>query len=150
MRRLAVFFVPLLTLILATCAQAQGWQVEKITQPVEYTLDAQTWNLLQAGMEVPNTSWIKTGARGRLILRRQAEMIQFKPNTVASITAEVEAGVRKTRIKQKAGSILLDVELARPSIPASRRPSLLRLSRARGSASMLAGPRRRSGSSGAW
>ena len=100
----------LVSLFFATVAAAQGWVVDKITQPAEYTLDASTWHELRAGMEVPNQSWIRTGRRGRLILRRELEMIQFKSNTVASIASRVEGGLLRTHVQQKLGFILLDVE----------------------------------------
>lgn len=100
-----------LTLAITTTASlANGWVVEKVSQPARYTIDAQSWYEITSGMEIPNASWIHTGKRGRLILRRKAETIQFKQNTVASITERNERGGVKTSVKQKYGSLLMDVE----------------------------------------
>ncbi len=91
-------------------AQAGDWIAAQVSQPAQYTRDAQTWHEITPGMVVPNRSWIQTGRRGRLLLRRDTEMIQFKPGTVAAITSHTEGAALLTNVRQKTGSLLLDVQ----------------------------------------
>ncbi|SIO42397.1 FecR family protein [Rhodovulum sp. ES.010] len=108
-------FIPLLfafatVLSLTGSAWADGWRVERVSPPARYTTDARSWNQVEPGMTLPNGSWIHTGRSGRLMLRRDQEIIQVKPNTVASIIERRGRDGLKTEIKQKFGRMLLDVE----------------------------------------
>ena len=106
----SIIFAVWAFLAASASVHAQEWIAAQVSQPAHYTLDAQTWHEIRPGMEVPNRSWIQTGKRGRLLLRRDAEMIQFKPATVAAITSRIEGGALLTNVKQKTGALLLDVE----------------------------------------
>jgi len=90
-------------------AMAADWVVERVSQPALFTADRQVWNELETGMVVPDSSWIHTGAGGRLMLWREDEMILFSPETMASIVTRQRSG-RKTDIAHQYGTLLLDVE----------------------------------------
>jgi FecR protein len=86
------------------------WIVARVSQPTTYATDGRSWRRLTLGMDVPNNAWIHTGRRGRLLLRRSNDLIQFKPNTVAAISSRIDNGHETTTIFEKFGSILIDVE----------------------------------------
>ena len=103
-RTIAALFVLLAS---AVVAQAQEWVAAQVAQPAHYTLDAQTWTEIAPGLAIPNSAWVQTGRRGRVILQRGAETIQFRPSTVAAIVSRA-GGL--TDVRQKTGSLLLDLE----------------------------------------
>jgi len=84
----------------------------KVVQPAQYTIDSKNWVKINPGMVMPKVGWIHTGRRGRLLLRRDQEMIMYRPNTLALLRSSQTNG-RNTVIKQEFGSLLLDVETRR-------------------------------------
>ncbi|MBL1406179.1 MAG: hypothetical protein COC00_009360, partial [Rhizobiales bacterium] len=103
--------------VLATCvflilslqtAFAVDWVANQVRQPAKYTIDGTNWVEIHRGTVMPASSWIHTGQRGRLVLNRGKEIIQFKPNTMAAIAKRNKSGT-KTLIRQQFGSLLLDV-----------------------------------------
>jgi hypothetical protein len=90
-------------------ALASQWVASKVAHSVHYTVDKKTWIPVKRGMKMPKRSWIQTGKRGRLILRRGKEMIMYRQNTLAYLRSSQTNG-RKTFIQQQFGSLLLDVE----------------------------------------
>ena len=94
---------------LPTAALASQWVASKVAQPASYTVDNKNWYKIKRGMTIPKRSWIHTGGRGRLILRRGEEMIMYRPNTLAYLRSS-QANGRKTHIQQQYGSLLLDLE----------------------------------------
>ncbi|MEP1262799.1 MAG: FecR family protein [Rhizobiaceae bacterium] len=99
----------LFVILVPSWAQASQWVASKVAQPARYTVDNKNWVTIKRGMAVPKRSWIKTGKRGRLILRRGKEMIMYRPSTLAYLRSSQTNG-RKTYIQQQFGSLLLDVE----------------------------------------
>ena len=95
--------------MLPTAALASQWVASKVAQPARYTVDNKKWVKIKRGMAIPKRSWIQTGSRGRVILRRGKEMIMYRPNTLAHLRSSQTNG-RKTHIQQQYGSLLLDVE----------------------------------------
>lgn len=90
-------------------ANAADWVAEKVRQPAHYSYNGQPWAKIEVGKAMPSGSWVQTGPRGRLVLKRGEEFIQFKPKTMAAIGKTDQAG-KKTLVMQKFGSLLLDVE----------------------------------------
>ncbi len=99
----------LLAIAFATPALA-GWIVSKVSQPATFAVDGRTWRAVRQGMELPNHAWVHTGRRGRVILQRGADTIQFKPNSVAAVSVRNRGGNSETTVIQKFGSILLEVD----------------------------------------
>lgn len=101
-----------LALMMLAGPAAAEWSVARVVQPATYWAGRGPWKPLEAGMEVPDGAWIHTGRRGRLLLRDDAgSLIQFKPNSVASVSSVTRGGGRKTEILQKFGKLLFE---ARP------------------------------------
>jgi len=101
----AVLFV----LASAGAGQCADWIVAKVSQPVQYTTDNATWTAVEVGAKIPNKAVIVTGARGRLLLKRNKESITFQPNSLASLTTS-GFFVRNTEIAAQYGSMLFDIE----------------------------------------
>ena len=99
----------LVLFVSVTAAEASGWIAERVGSGARYAVDGKTWIEIKTGEEVPNASWISTGPRGRLMLSRGEERILFKPNTLAAISTWRDRGMR-TKLTQRSGAILLDVE----------------------------------------
>lgn len=98
-----------MTLLLSnSMAHASDWVVSKVRQPAQFTIDNENWMKLQRGMQIPKASWIHTGKRGRVLLKRGSETMQYNPNTLAGLFKKGRGG-RDTEIKQQFGEILLDV-----------------------------------------
>jgi hypothetical protein len=110
---------------------AQEWVVDRAIQPAHFMHDPalenseygeeelllvaaqaseEKWVVLEPGMAVPDGSWVRTGDTGRLQLSRGDELIQFKPETVASVLTWNERGTLLTHIQQVVGSILFEIE----------------------------------------
>lgn len=108
--RLHHLFTPILFLcVLPVAALAEDWHVEKTTRQVQYTVDKEHWQHVEAGMMIPNKSWISTGPRGRALLTRGSETITVQAGTLVSI---ITTGVltRKTEVVQQKGKITLEIE----------------------------------------
>ena len=58
----------------ATLAAADGWRVDRVNGSPQYALEG-LWVQLSQGIEVPDSSWIRTGDRGRVLLSRGPERI---------------------------------------------------------------------------
>ena len=108
-RKFHIALTLVLLMLLPTAAIASQWVASKVAQPARYTLDNKNWVKITRGMKIPKRSWIHTGKRGRLIIRRGKEMIMYRPNTLAHLRSS-QANGRKTDIQQEFGSLLLDVE----------------------------------------
>lgn len=102
--------------ILAACFLAAGsaassreWVVEKANGLAEVLSEGQSWTPLSAGVAIPNDSWVRTGPRGLVLLRRNEETILLKPETLASVVSS-EEDLPETVIGQRRGSLLLNIE----------------------------------------
>jgi len=106
------FFVFVLLLVpVSSLAANDDWRVAKATKEVRYSLGDANWIDLHAGDVLPNHASVTTGARGRALLVRGVESIEFRPNTTASITTTSGfLSPRKTEITQKIGSLELEIE----------------------------------------
>ncbi|MBB3545317.1 MULTISPECIES: FecR domain-containing protein [unclassified Rhizobium] len=103
---LAFLLVPV-----SSFAANDDWRVAKATKEVRYSLGDAKWIDLHAGDVLPNHASITTGTRGRALLVRGVERIEFQPNTTASITTTSGfLSPRKTEIKQQIGSLELEIE----------------------------------------
>ena len=131
MRLARIVIASVFVLVVAPDAVAQEWVVDRVVQPSHYTqnetfgndasehddillvaaqAEEEDWVELKSGMTVPNDSVIRTGQTGRLQLRRGEEIMQFKPETMASVLMWEHDGSTLTYIEQTMGSLLLDVE----------------------------------------
>ena len=105
---LARSFLALVLTCLAPFAQAADWMVERTAREVHYSLDGQSWQPLQQGMDVPDNAWISTGQSGRVILARGSERIVLRPGTIAGLQFWGQ-GDSQTQITQTSGAILLSL-----------------------------------------
>ena len=78
---LALLFV----LVVPQWAHAERWVASKVAQPASYMVDNKKWKTIKRGMTIPKRSWIRTGSKGRLVLKRGKEMIMYRPKTMASV-----------------------------------------------------------------
>lgn len=90
-------------------ALSQEWVVDKANGLAEVLTEGQSWAPLSEGVSIPNDSWVRTGPRGLVLLRRNEETILLKPETMASVLSREEES-RQTIIGQRSGSLLLDIE----------------------------------------
>ena len=97
------------SLFQAAAALAEDWTVQKVKQPVNYTLDKQRWLRLEAGMTVPSGAWISTGPRGRVVLTHEQDMITVQPGSMTAVFAKDSAG-KKFEIAQPMGEVVVDFE----------------------------------------
>ena len=104
---IAVMFSVLLLVATPVAAIAQDWVVFKVSQPTYFTKDTKNWVRVRRGMRIPNKSWVHTGRRGRVQLRRGEEFVIFSPNTLTRLYND---GKGKTYLRQEFGKLLLDVE----------------------------------------
>lgn len=95
-------------------AQAGGWTVVKASADTLYTIGKGNWRPVTPGMELQDNSWINTGKRGRITIRKDANIINVNPGTLAGIQ-ELGGKLDKTVILQQTGSVSLD--LVRKSAP---------------------------------
>lgn len=103
---LAFLLVPV-----SSFAANDDWRVAKATKEVRYSLGDAKWIDLHAGDVLPNHASVTTGTRGRALLVRGVERIEFQPNTTASITTTSGfLSPRKTEINQQIGSLELEIE----------------------------------------
>jgi hypothetical protein len=102
-------FIAIFSISMSWVAHASQWVASKVAQPAHYSVDNKHWIAIKRGTAMPKESWIKTGRRGRLILRRGKEMIMYRSGTLAYLQSS-QTGGRKTYIQQQVGSLLLDVE----------------------------------------
>ncbi len=107
-----LFLVSLFVSIIAGAASASDWIIERTTRDVSVSTDGRTWVTATAGQTIPNAAWVRTGTRGRLVLAKGSERILYRENTLAAIAVSEPTG-QKTRVTQRKGSILLDVERRR-------------------------------------
>ena len=117
---LALLFV----LVVPQWAHAERWVASKVAQPASYTVDNKKWKTIKRGMTIPKRSWIRTGPKGRLVLKRGKEMIMYRPKTMAYLRSS-QANGRKTYLQQSYGSLLLDVETRRRKHVTVRTPLLV-------------------------
>lgn len=103
---LPILLIFLLAFAAQTAVAWAGWNVAMVKPDVRYALDGQTWRPVSKGMELPGSAWIHTGPRGRVLLERSGELIQFKPNTVAAVTSPGESGPATVIVKF--GASILD------------------------------------------
>ena len=96
-------------IVAGSAAFSEEWVVEKANGLAEVLSEGQSWAPLSAGVTVPNDSWVRTGPRGLILLRRHKETILLKPETLASVLSREEDSL-KTVIGQRRGSILLNIE----------------------------------------
>jgi hypothetical protein len=89
-------------------AEASDWVVSRVNPPAQHSADGETWRPLSVGAAIPDASWVRTGERGMLLLKRESDSILFKPGTLAEITSEFD-GRAGTSIRQRSGALLLDV-----------------------------------------
>lgn len=89
-------------------AFASDWTVGNTTSNVKYTTDKKTWRNLSSGMQLPNKSWIDTGPRGRVTLRRGPNTINLNPGTLAGVF-DLGGPLDKTVVAQQSGKVALDV-----------------------------------------
>ncbi|MFK8034150.1 MAG: FecR domain-containing protein, partial [Hyphomicrobiales bacterium] len=109
-RNLSVILLTLANILFfANFAHAEEWHVARVTQPASFSTDGANWNPIKKNMRIPNSSWIKTGIRGRILLKRDKETIVYRANTMAGIIQRNKSG-KKTEIHQRFGRILVDVE----------------------------------------
>ncbi|HEV7434646.1 MAG TPA: FecR domain-containing protein [Pseudorhizobium sp.] len=94
----------------AASSFASEWHVRKATQQVLFTLDKKTWVPVVVGTTIPNTAWISTGPRGRVLLERGVERVAFGPKTLAAIITKKGIFSRKTEVIQQKGEIALNIE----------------------------------------
>jgi len=90
-------------------SSAEEWRVVRVTQPAEISGNGSEWEPLKSGMIIGQKAWIKTGMRGRAMLRRNKETILYRANTQARLVQSNRSG-RKTELLQTSGRLLLDVE----------------------------------------
>ena len=102
-----------LVFVIAT-ASASGaeWTVLRSAGDVTVSDDGRTWSRVTAGTTVPNPSWVRTGRSGRVILARDRERISYGPNSLASVSTSEPTG-QKTRVRQRRGQLVLDIETRR-------------------------------------
>lgn len=97
------------TLTLVNQANAGEWQVQKMSGDVWVETDKPSKVALTQETKLKNGDKIRTGQRGRVLLKRNKETILISPNSVIGLP-EKPAENGKTIILQQAGEILLDVE----------------------------------------
>ena len=95
---------------MAQTASSQDWVVVELRPPAAVADRSGSWQPLEEGMAVQDSSWISIGRRGRLLLRRDSDLIQFKSNSVASVSSAVINRTATTLVRQKFGTILFDIE----------------------------------------
>ena len=100
----AAFFIAV-----GSAASSSDWVVEKTNGMAEVLSEGQSWAPLSAGVTIPNDSWVRTGPRGLVLLRRNEESMLLKPDTLASVVSREEDSL-KTVIGQRRGSLLLNIE----------------------------------------
>ena len=106
------FFFFVLFAMCTTVAQAAGWTVERATDNVSYSSDGTSWQKAVVGTALPNASWVRTGPRARVVLKKGDERIMYRGNALAAISVS-QPKATKTRITQQRGSILLTVKKRR-------------------------------------
>ncbi len=107
-----LFFAVLFVLSTAVGVVAQEWTVLRTQGDVRLSEDGRTWVRVAQGSEVPNPSWLRTGSSGRVILSRGNERMAYGPDTLAALVVSEPTG-QKTRVTQRRGSILFDIETRR-------------------------------------
>ncbi len=88
---------------------AADWKVVRLNQPAEISGNGVDWEPLRKGMIIGDKAWIKTGIRGRAMLRRDKETILYRANTQARLVQNRRSS-RNTEMLQTSGRLLLDVE----------------------------------------
>ncbi len=106
------FLVLSFLLLFSGVAQASQWIVERATKGVAMSADGSSWSTVRAGDAVPNSYWLRTGPKARVLLAKGAERIIYRENTLAAISVSEPSG-RKTKVTQSRGSVLLSVEKRR-------------------------------------
>lgn len=111
--RLSACFIVALQLVLAvSSSEARAdWLVTRVSDPSNFIVSGPVWRRLVAGMVLPETAWISTGRRGRVLLSRDGVVVQFKPNTVAAISERLNNGRRETSLLHKFGEVFVDVDV---------------------------------------
>lgn len=90
-------------------AVAEEWHVVRASQPAEISGNGKIWEPLRKGMILGPKVWIRTGIRGRAMLRRDKETILYRPNTQARLVQNNRSS-RMTELYQTTGRLLVDVE----------------------------------------
>ncbi len=90
-------------------AFAEEWHVVRASQPAEISGNGKIWEPLRKGMILGPKVWIRTGIRGRAMLRRDKETILYRPNTQARLVQNNRSS-RMTELFQTTGRLLVDVE----------------------------------------
>lgn len=94
--------------VFSTHASASDWLVVKVSPQAFYALDSKNWKPLSAQMHIPARSWITTGKRGRVMLRRNKDTIIVQPNSLTGISGSRKSSAR-TFIKHELGQVVLDI-----------------------------------------
>ncbi len=89
-------------------ASASDWLVVKVSSKAFFALDSKTWRPLSARMRIPARSWITTGKRGRVMLRRNNDTIIIQPNSLTGISGSRKSASR-TFIKHELGQVVLNI-----------------------------------------
>ncbi len=109
--RVLIHLLFLTVLIFAGDAKASsGWTVDRAGGDVFFAPDGKTWSEVATGQEIPNASWIQTGRRGRVILRRNEERILIHPGSLTAIATWQNEG-SNTKVVHRKGSVVLDLEV---------------------------------------
>ncbi len=103
------FMFVILSIGMSNFAKADEWQVEKMSGDVWVITDTPSKVALTKATKLKNGDKIRTGQRGRVLLKRNKETILVSPNSVIGLPKTPSAN-GKTIILQQAGEIFLDVE----------------------------------------
>lgn len=104
-------FATLLYLVVSSFSVsfAADWKVVRLNHPAEISANGVNWEPLGKGMIIGDKAWIRTGIRGRAMLRRDKETILYRANTQARLVQNRRSS-RNTEMLQTSGRLLLDVE----------------------------------------
>ena len=112
-RGLQLFCAVLISMFwITTAANAADWVVTKVSQPAYYAHGDNTWKVVRRGLRVPVLSWIHTGKRGRVMLRRGADTIIVQPDSMTGIGGTRNSNSR-IAIRHQIGKVLLDIRKSR-------------------------------------
>lgn len=89
-------------------AIADDWLVARLRGAVEIHVNGQ-WGPVRRGDLVPDGTEIRTGAAGRIALKRGEETVELLPNTLATIVDK--DGQRFTTVKQSYGRVEVEAEV---------------------------------------
>lgn len=111
MRNFRLFAVAIMIAVVSSAgtAFATEWTVTRVMQPAKYTVDGKNWGIVENGMTVPNLAWINTGPGGRVMLKRDKDVMMIRPYTLVTAFKTDSTGLY-TEVRQPFGSVTIDVE----------------------------------------